>query len=338
MNNSLGKKAVLDFHRKLHRWYEKNGRKSLPWRNTRDSYAIYVSEVMLQQTQVKTVLERYYFQFLKRFPTLSALAAAPQKEVLKAWEGLGYYNRASNMHETAKRCGGKLPSTVERLVELPGIGQNTAHAVAAFAYTIQVPVVEANVKRVLSRLGAKKTPLDTELWSFAHRLLDRKNPFDYNQAMMDLGSLVCTKRTPKCTLCPANGICLGQKSPESYPTKKSKKSIPMRKKHIVVLQNPAEKYFAEPRKGRFLNGLYHFTEQVEKPKNAAHLGSVRQQYSHFTLEAEIYGSHAKKSGKNWHSLAELKRLPFSAAEQKILRLLEKKTVGIGQKSIIVKNV
>jgi A/G-specific adenine glycosylase len=316
MNNNL----TRDFHRRLHRWYAKNGRKSLPWRVTNDPYHIYVSEIMLQQTQVKTVLERYYQPFLTRFPTLSMLAKAPRKDVLKMWEGLGYYNRASNMHETAKRCGGKLPKTVEELLTLPGIGQNTAHAVAAFAHKIQVPVLEANVKRVLSRLNAEKTPLNAQLWRLADMLLDRKNPFDYNQAMMDLGALVCTKRAPKCDICPANAICEGKTSPESYPTKKTKKIQPVRRKNIVVLR-ARNKYFAVPREGKFLQGLYQFTE-TKRPRGRT-LGHIRQQYSHFTLEAKVSVSDvAKTDGNHWYTLTELKALPFSAAEQKILGLLD----------------
>jgi len=333
MNNNLGNAELWAFHRRLHRWYEKNGRKSLPWRNTRDPYAIYVSEVMLQQTQVKTVLERYYTPFLKRFPTLSALAKASQKDVLKAWEGLGYYNRAVNLHEAAKRCNGTLPKTVEELMALPGIGQNTAQAVAAFAYGIQVPVLEANVKRVLCRLSAQKFPLNAQLWALADILLDRKNPFDYNQAMMDLGALVCTKRAPKCGICPANAICREKAAPHSYPALKQKKAVPVRKKHIVVLRS-GDKYFAQPRKGKFLNGLYQFIEMDHLSKGRV-IGHLRQQYSHFTLEAKVHLIHKKGRGKHWHSLLQLKKLPFSAAEHKILDLLSaKKPLASAKKGLL----
>lgn len=321
MNNNLAKRDLSTFHRRLHRWYKMHGRRDLPWRKTNDAYAIYVSEIMLQQTQVKTVLERYYRPFLKRFPTLEALARASQKEVLKVWEGLGYYNRAINMHETAKRCSKELPKTVEGLLALPGIGQNTAHAVAAFAYKIQVPVLEANVKRLLMRLSAQKTPLSEQLWRLADTLLDRKNPFDYNQAMMDLGALLCTKRAPRCTICPANGICEGKSAPELYPAQKQKKSLPVRKQHIIVWQNPEGQYFAVPRKGKFLNGLYCFIEQDKPHKNAHFLGAIRQQYSHFTLEADVHLLQKNARGKNWYDFEELKKLPFSNAEKRILTML-----------------
>jgi len=320
MNNNLGNAALQAFHRQLHEWYSKNGRKSLPWRNTRDPYAIYVSEVMLQQTQVKTVQDHYYAPFLKRFPTLGALAKAPQRDVLKAWEGLGYYNRAVNLHNAARRCTGALPKTVEELLELPGIGQNTAQAIAVFAYGIPVPVMEANVKRVIARIYALKDTKNALLWQLSDGLLDRKNSFDYNQAMMDLGAMVCTKRAPKCGICPATTICQGKATPHAYPALKQKKAVPVRRKHIVVLHHEG-KYFAEPRKGRFLNGLYHFGETVKKPQKARALGRIHQQYSHFTLEADVYLVSIRDDGRNWYSLQQLNKLPFSAAEQKILGLL-----------------
>ena len=314
---------LRSFHRNLHEWYEAHGRKDLPWRNTQDAYAIYLSEIMLQQTQVKTVLERYYFQFLERFPTLSHLARAKREDVLKAWQGLGYYNRAINLHETAKRCSGTLPSSPETLAALPGIGRNTAHAVAAFAYNKPVAVMEANVKRVLSRIFALELPQEKDLWQKAGALLDKNSPFNYNQAMMDIGSLVCTKRSPKCGECPAAVICTGKTSPESYPAAKQKKTVPVRRKNIFVLRNAERKYFASPRTSRFLNGLYHFVEKEDgRTPRAKYLGDIRQQYSHFTLEAKAYLLESDAVGKHWHTLSQLKKLPFSMAERKILRLIE----------------
>jgi A/G-specific adenine glycosylase len=317
-------KPYAFFHKKLHAWYGKHGRKDLPWRNTDDAYAIYVSEVMLQQTQVKTVLERYYFQFLKRFPTLTALAKAKEQDVLNAWQGLGYYSRARNLHKAAIACNGKLPKDVDALIALPGIGRNTAHAIAAFAYHQPTAVMEANVKRVLCRIFALKTPADTELWDKATELLDTKHPFDYNQAMMDIGALICTKRNPKCSQCPAENICSGKSTPEQFPVKKQKKAVPTRKKIIVIKQNSKGEYFAIPRITKFLNGLYHFEEYpYPHTTGGVYLGAVRQQYSHFTLEANVYRLQMEKtSGKGWYSLAKLKNLPFSMAEKKILEMLE----------------
>lgn len=319
MNN----RSLSDFHHRLHRWYERHGRKDLPWRKTRDPYEIYVSEIMLQQTQVKTVLERYYHPFLKRFPNIEALASASEKSVLKAWQGLGYYNRAVNLHKAAKqlRVSGFGERVVD-LMELPGVGRNTAHAIAAFAYHQPVAVLEANVKRVVARIFAIHKIPAKGLWEEAAQLLDCKNPFDYNQAMMDVGAMLCTPRAPKCAECPANNICRGKDTPEKYPTKSMKNAVPVRKKTIIVLQNKKGEYFAEPRKGKFLAGLYGFVEVDAPPAGGGiYLGAIRQQYSHFTLEADVYLQKSRAFGKNWYSLAALKKLPISAAEQKILKLL-----------------
>src|SRR5262249_10913239 len=153
------------------------------------------------------VLERYYFPFLERFPTLAHLAKAERDNVLRAWQGLGYYNRAANLHEAAKKCAPALPKDVASLMELPGIGRNTAHAIAAFAYRQPVAVMEANVRRVLARIFAMEQLVENDLWEKAHALLDSAASFDYNQAMMDIGAMICTKRAPHCTECPAQVIC-----------------------------------------------------------------------------------------------------------------------------------
>lgn len=188
---------MLDkFHARLHTWYRQHGRHHLPWRNTDDPYPIWLSEVMLQQTQVQTVLERFYFPFLERFPNIAALAAAEEQEVLKCWQGLGYYTRARNLHKAARIVQSTLPETVEALHQLPGIGRNTAHAIAAFAFRQPVAIMEANVKRILCRIFALEKPSEAELWQRATELLDTHNPFDYNQAMMDIGAGVCTPDAP----------------------------------------------------------------------------------------------------------------------------------------------
>jgi len=331
----MNKGAIAEFHRRLHGWYGEHGRKDLPWRKTQDAYAIYVSEIMLQQTQVKTVLERYYFQFLERFPTLAHLAAASRDEVLSAWQGLGYYNRALHLHEAAKRCGGALPQTAGELHALPGVGRNTAHAVAAFAFREKVAVMEANVRRVLSRIFALSAPDEAQLWDKAQLLLDRAAPFDYNQAMMDIGALICTRRAPLCPQCPANSICRGQETPESYPAAKAKKAPPVRRKRIAVPRNAQGLYYAVPRSSRFLQGLYHFIETEGDSEHflfratpypfaqARLLGHIRQQYSHFTLEAEVYLAEAPFPGGNaWYSLEQLALLPMSMAERKIMQFLQ----------------
>jgi A/G-specific adenine glycosylase len=311
------------FHNALKRWYRRHGRHDLPWRNTRDPYAIYISEIMLQQTQVETVRSRFYAPFLKQFPTLEALADASQEEILSAWQGLGYYSRARNLHAAAQQSKGRMPVDADGLMALPGIGRNTAHAVAAFAYHQPLAVMEANVKRVLCRIFALKNPAEKELWEYAQALLNESDPFDYNQAMMDIGSMVCTKRAPKCGECPANKICKGQKNPESYPAAKTKKSVPVRKKNILLFCDEKGRIMASPRATRFLQGMYHFHEQeAPPPKSARKIGELEQSYSHFTLQAQIWlVKKANKSENNWFELTQLYTLPMSMAEKKILRIL-----------------
>ncbi len=326
-HTTLSVREPAEFHAALHAWYAAHGRHDLPWRNTGDPYAIYLSEIMLQQTQVSTVLARYYFPFLQQFPSLAALASAPRESVLKAWQGLGYYNRAANLHAAAIACGGQLPPSVDALMALPGIGRNTAHAVAAFAFRLPVAVMEANVKRVLCRIFALENPAPEILWQHADTLLDVANPFDYNQAMMDIGAMICTKRAPKCAECPANSICEGKTAPELYPAPKQAKQTPVRKKHITVVQNAEGKFFAERREGPFLRGMYRFIEEepsLRRRPGMTKLGNITQVYSHFTLEAEVFlarFAEPKPSGEGWFTWEELHALPHSKAEEKIIALL-----------------
>lgn len=332
--SSPSSKAIQSFHTRLHQWYGKHGRKNLPWRNTKNQYVIYVSEIMLQQTQVSTVLRHYYKPFLRRFPNMQSLAKASRTDVLEKWQGLGYYSRAVNMHKAAKKCKGKLPEEIKDLLELPGIGQNTAHAIAAFAHHQPVAVMEANVRRVVTRIFAMSDPSPALLWRKAEQLLDVEKPFDYNQAMMDLGAMVCTRKAPKCMQCPANTICAGKFSPLSFPKAKSAKKTPVRRMCIMVFKNHRGEIYASTREGRFLSGLYHFIEVPAKQKSvpfmdrrftvdrAKHIGHLRQQYSHFTLNADVYVMHAGNLvGKNWHSLTRFKSLPKSVVETKILAML-----------------
>lgn len=325
-------------HHVLHAWYRQHGRHHLPWRVTDDPYAVYISEVMLQQTQVRTVLERYYAPFLSTFPTLQALANAPQDAVLKAWEGLGYYSRARNLQRAAQMTAPdyRLPDDVEALKALPGIGQNTAHAVAAFAFHKPVPVMEANVARVLARFFALKTPTAAELWQKAWALLDMDAAFDYNQAMMDIGAMVCTRRAPLCEECPLAASCKGKDDPESYPAPKQKKATPTRTRTIYVITQADTCFYVVPRKGRFLAGLYGFVEHDRThpvPPSARLMGAVEQVYSHFKLDAHVYYLDAEEAGNSlidaevqeggvWLNMQELWALPMSRADHKVLRLLE----------------
>lgn len=323
-------------HKSLHAWYARQGRKDLPWRNTDDAYAIWVSEIMLQQTQVSTVLARYYYPFLEKFPTIEALAEAPERAVLKAWEGLGYYQRARNLHKAAKLAAKGLPKTVEELLALPGIGRNTAHAIAAFAYHQPVPVLEANVKRVIARFFALVDPSPAMLWEKAEALLDRKNPFDYNQAMMDIGALICTPRNPRCGECPLSPECKGKTAPERYPAKqKQAKRQPVRERVLMVYARPDGKIGLEERSsGRLLSGLYGFPQMEAKPsmpKGARKLGDIRHVYSHFVLQAEVWKVRAKNTlpdmEVSWYSLKQIADLPLSRADHKVLQLVIDQSEG-----------
>jgi A/G-specific adenine glycosylase len=201
------------FVRKLLIWYKKAAR-SLPWRDTRNPYAILVSEFMLQQTQVSRVLE-YFPRFMARFPTIGKLARARPKAVMEQWEGLGYYARARNLHRLAREVtrlhDGTLPDQPEELRTLPGVGRYTAGAVACFAYEKAVPAVDTNVNRVLTRAFAPK-----DIWEFAATITPRtgKTAWKFNQALMELGALVCTARKPKCPECPVNTACQTYKRAE----------------------------------------------------------------------------------------------------------------------------
>ncbi len=220
-----------NFRRALCHWFEKNGR-DLPWRRTRDPYAIMVSEFMLQQTQVATVLP-YYERWLARFPDFPALASASEAEVLHAWQGLGYYARARNLQATAKRItrefGGRLPRDLTFVRQLPGVGRYTAGAIASFAFDLPEPIVDANIARVLARLTDCRTPIDTaagrsQLWQIAAALLPKTKARTYNSALMELGALVCTPRRPRCPVCPVRQLCRTEQ-PAALPAKKNQRAI-----------------------------------------------------------------------------------------------------------------
>ena len=212
---------AMAFRRALLYWYDR-ARRELPWRGTRDPYRVWLSEIMLQQTRAEAVAPRYE-AFLSRFPTVEALAAADEEAVLKAWEGMGYYSRARNLRRAAMEVvrRGEFPQSAKELQTLPGVGAYTAAAVASIAYHEAAPALDGNQARVLSRLLAFEGTVDTpqRLRAQAEALIDRERPGDYNQALMDLGSGVCTPRAPKCGLCPVAAFCAARAGgdAESYP-------------------------------------------------------------------------------------------------------------------------
>lgn len=244
-------------------WYDENARR-LPWRGTGDPYRIWLSEIMLQQTRTEAV-KKYYARFLDAFPDVFALANAQQDQVLKLWEGLGYYSRARNLHAAAKLIanrGGAFPDTIEGLEELPGIGPYAARAIGSIAYNICAPALDGNQMRVLSRCFAVdrilKTPFDLE--SEAMACISRDRPGDYNQALMDLGSGICTPKNPKCEICPLASICkaMEEGEPERYPLRPA----PVAKReeeHSIFLIECRRKICIRRRdEKKLLGGLYEF--------------------------------------------------------------------------------
>ena len=305
-------KSLLD-------WYAKNGRHDLPWRQTNDAYKIYLSEIMLQQTQVKTVLERFYFPFLERFPTLQSIAVAPLDNVLKMWEGLGYYTRARNLHHTAITCNGILPKNPEELGGLKGIGKSTAHAICSFAYHQALPILDANVKRVLCRYFALSVKDEKVLWEKAWKLLAVKHPYEHNQAMMDIGAMICTPKNPNCLACPLEFTCKGKDAPENYP-KAVKKAKVLTKKRFALVVFQEGKLGLIQRKERLLHGLWGFVQIDEKPNTAHSLGSVSHTYSHFKLELEIIHDdalHVNVDG--YFTEEEIENLALSTVDKKIIQ-------------------
>ena len=256
------------FAARLLAWYARHKR-DLPWRrDTHDPYRVWISETLLQQTQVVTVIP-YYERFLARFPNVRALASARLDDVLKAWEGAGYYARARNLHRAAKeivtRFGGKIPSNVEELLALPGIGRYTAGAIASIAFQRDAPVLDGNVTRVLCRYfkmenDPKSAETQKELWELARLLLPRGRAGDFNQALMELGATVCVPRDPQCSVCPLKRSCLARqlKLQDKLPTKRAKRKLPhheiavgiiWKRGRILIARRPAEK---------LLGGLWEF--------------------------------------------------------------------------------
>ena len=233
---AAGLQMPPDFAEQIVSWQRSHGRSELPWQNTRDPYRVWLSEVMLQQTQVTTVLG-YFARFLERFPDVKALAAGTEDEVFGLWSGLGYYSRARNMHrcaqEVVERFGGEFPSAAAELVTLPGIGRSTAAAIAAFCFGERVAILDGNVKRVLTRVlgfggDMSSSAQERALWDLATQLLppaeEREAIASYTQGLMDLGATVCLPRKPSCMICPVNQTCVGLRegAPERYPVKTRK--------------------------------------------------------------------------------------------------------------------
>lgn len=229
-------------------WWDEHGRKDLPWQQNPTPYRVWVSEIMLQQTQVSSVM-RYFDEFMQRFPTVEALAKADQDAVLAQWTGLGYYSRARNLHKAAReittRFNGELPSDLLQLQSLPGIGRSTAGAIASLAHNQRAAILDGNVKRVLARVHAvegapAKASTLNALWSLAEQHTPEQRFGHYTQAMMDLGATLCTRSKPQCLICPLADRCIAshQGNPTAYPQKAARKDIPSKAVHMLIAQAP----------------------------------------------------------------------------------------------------
>jgi A/G-specific adenine glycosylase len=293
-------------------WYDKFGRKHLPWQQNKTLYGVWLSEVMLQQTQVATVIP-YFERFVKTFPNLTALADAPLDEVLHLWTGLGYYARARNLHKAAQvmrdQYCGKFPTEFEQVLALPGVGRSTAGAILSSCLNAPYAILDGNVKRVLSRYfavngwpGEKKT--EDRLWQLTGEVTPNAQVADFNQAMMDLGAMVCTRSKPKCGLCPLQSNCRAnaEQNWQAYPGKKTKKVLPERESYFLLLEKDGKVALEQRENAGLWGGLYCFPQFADKQELLAYLASngiqqyqewtaFRHTFSHFHLD--IYPIYAR---------------------------------------------
>ena len=320
------------FRRALLAWYSRNGR-DLPWRRTRDPYAILVSEFMLQQTQVATVIP-YYNEWMRRFPDFTALATASEQEVLHAWQGLGYYARARNLRATAiaimEKHGGRFPRSLDAIRALPGIGRYTARAVATFAFDQAVPIVEANIARLLARLIDLQLPIDTSagremLWSCAESLQPARAAGMYNSALMDLGALVCTVR-PKCEVCPVRGSCLAS-DPSELPRKKARPALRFLAEHhsFSIRQRQV---LLEQSKDRW-RGMWMLPRLAKPPASIPSLHRSEFPFTNHLITLTVFGqTHSprmKNPSQRWFPIDALDSLPLPSPHRRALVDILRKT-------------
>jgi len=357
MKNADKIKIVLS--RRLLSWYRRNQR-SLPWRKTSDPYRIWISEIMLQQTQVDTVIP-YYHRFLKAFPSVSSLARASLQDVLKVWENLGYYSRARNLHIAAKvimiKFGGKIPDNLDEIKTLPGIGEYTAGAILSIAYGQALPALDGNIRRILSRLFAICKTVDDakeqkQLQNIAASLIPLKYPGDFNQALMDLGASICRAKNPNCSRCPVADCCRAclQNLQNILPVTKKAAKIPHRQATAAVIRNSKGKLLVVQRPnsgllaslwklpGGFIqdseNAGNSLKRSVKKElgifiRQGKHLASVNHSYSHFRITLHAYeclllkGTPKPLACQNcrWTSHADLKKFPLSKVDRLILKAI-----------------
>jgi A/G-specific adenine glycosylase len=345
------------FTRGLLRWYARH-RRDLPWRSTDDPYAIWVSEVMLQQTTVNAVIP-YYERWLRAFPDVRALAKAPRRRILKEWQGLGYYARAGNLHEAARviveKHGGVLPRDREVVRKLPGFGPYTTAAVLSLAFGDPLPVIDANVRRVvmrLARISGKSGPdKDAAILERIRTVFPTGRPGDFNQAMMELGALVCRPKSPHCLLCPVSAFCEAYEAGDQEIIPASSKRVSRKIEAVVAVIARNGKYLIQKRPSSgLLAGLWEFPGGKREPgetleealareireelgvgiRQARSLVTVRHAYTEFQVTLHAFAcriSGKPKSARSrvrWVSLAGMKRYPFPSGSVKIIDFLSRR--------------
>lgn len=326
------------FSEVLLKWFDQHGRKTLPWQKPISAYRVWISEIMLQQTQVKTVIP-YFQRFIDRFPTLKILAQAQEDEVLSYWSGLGYYARGRNLYKTAiivqTDFKGKFPMDLQALQTLPGIGRSTAGAILSIVGNQCVPILDGNVKRVLTRLhGIKRWPGEPEalkkLWKIAEEHTPAERVADYTQAIMDFGAMVCVRK-PECNKCPFTQKCIAFQSgePHLYPVKKKKKNLPVRSTSMLILRSADQIFLKKRASSGLWGGLWSFPETDMPEKNfkwllkedfdcellsMQQLQNFRHTFTHFHLDINPYLINVRQNDNviredqtyAWHNIKNLK--------------------------------
>lgn len=353
---------ITQFQKNLSKWFDAHHRK-LPWRETQNPYYIWVSEVMLQQTQVKKVLE-YYQKFVDKFPDIHRLAEAALQEVLKAWEGLGYYARARNLHKSAKVVvsdfGGEIPTDYAMFRKLPGVGEYIAAAVQSIAFQSPYAVVDGNVKRVLARLFLIDSPINASTSSktfheSADRLLNRDAPSTFNQGMMELGATVCRPKSPLCVLCPVNTFCRAFRTArqEEFPIRLKSKPLPEHRLAVGVVHRKNRILITQRKVDGLLGGLWEFpggeiraeetaeeacTRQIKEHVNLSvevteYLTRVKHTFTHFKMVADVFYCRYQ-SGEvvlngpvdhRWITVDDIDQFPFPRAHHRIIPIVKRNT-------------
>lgn len=314
---------MRSFSGRLLKWWDNHGRKDLPWQQPRSAYRVWLSEIMLQQTQVATVIP-YFTRFVDSFPDISTLAEASQDQVLAHWSGLGYYARARNLHATAKICvndyQADLPNDAENLKALPGIGPSTANAIISQAWDQPAAIVDGNVKRVLCRHDAiegwpGKTAVQKQVWAAAEQRLPNKRGADYTQAIMDLGATLCTRNKPLCEQCPVQVDCTAyqQDTVQQFPTPKPKRKNPVRNLYMLILVNANHRILLEKRPPTGIwGGLWSLpeAETIESFSTGLAFSSPKEmqvyihRFTHYTLEITPVVAQYSGSGRQIASSGE----------------------------------